>query len=236
MFEIIGRAMKRDESRRDQAKPDASPPHPESRRSTSGSLIVIALVAALLAAHPVHAASKHPELRAASDAVVADAEDLIKQAGAANPVDSAKINRAVALLKQALAVDPSNDSAYADLGFCYSVLRDPVGAVHMYSRAVEQNPSAANYKELADIYLRTGDSGGALMAANAGIAKEPRNAKLYNAKGLALHDLQRWEEAADAFHKALDLDPNLEIARRNLEALDQAPSGRGSVAKKAATH
>ena len=43
--------------------------------------------------------------------------------------------------------------------------REPEPAVEAYKRAVEINPSAANYKELADVYMRVGESENALMAA-----------------------------------------------------------------------
>ncbi len=90
----------------------------------------------------------------------------------------------------------------------------------MYRTATLINPSPANFKELADIYLRTGDSEAALMAANAGLVKDPQNAKLLNAKGLALNDLQRPEEADEAFRLAVKYDPSLEVARQNRDALE----------------
>ena len=76
-------------------------------------------------------------------------------------------------LKGALNIDPRNDSAYVDLGFCYGVLRDGDTAIDMYHKATELNPSGNNFIELADIYMRVGDSEDALLAANAGIMKDP---------------------------------------------------------------
>ena len=90
----------------------------------------------------------------------------------------------------------------------------------MYRTATLINPSPANYKELADVYLRTGNSEAALMAANAGLQKDPHNAKLFNAKGMALDDLQRTDEAEQAFRRAVIYDPMLEVARQNLDALE----------------
>jgi Flp pilus assembly protein TadD len=96
----------------------------------------------------------------------------------------------------------------------------------MYRTATLINPSPANFKELADIYLRTGNPESALEAANAGLQKEPRNAKLLNAKGLALSDLQRADEAEEAFRQAIRYDPSLTVARQNLDALSLAPNRR----------
>jgi Flp pilus assembly protein TadD len=169
--------------------------------------------------------------RAASDAVVAEAEKLVMQAGQSDPVDTKKIRAAMDKLHEAQRIDPRNDSAYVDLGFCYGVLRDGDTAIQMYRTATDLNPSGSNFIELADVYLRVGDAEDALLAANAGIIKDPRNARLYNAKGMALNDLQRFGEAEEAWEKALKLNPNLRVAQVNLDALNGGSSGRGSIVK-----
>ncbi len=169
--------------------------------------------------------------RAASDVIVGDAEALIKRAGQSDPADTKKIHEAMDKLHEALRVDPENDSAYVDLGFCYGVLRDGTTATDMYTKATQLNPSGANFIELADIYLRTGDAEDALLAANAGLAKDPENARLYNAKGMALNDLQRFDEAEEAWEKALRLKPDFPAAKANLQALNGGATGRGSITK-----
>jgi tetratricopeptide (TPR) repeat protein len=169
--------------------------------------------------------------RAESDAVVAEAEKMVEQAGQADPVDTKLIHQAIDKLRVALKIDPRNDSAYVDLGFCYGVLRDGDTAIDMYRTATDLNPSGSNFIELADIYMRVGDPQDALLAANAGIVKDPSNARLYNAKGLALNDLQRFDEAEEAWEKALRLNPDLKVAAANLQALNAGPTGRGSISK-----
>jgi len=189
---------------------------------------VIAATAVLAVASYSYAASSNRE---ASNLIVDDAEALIKQAGQSDPVDTQKIHTAMDKLHEALKIDPQNDSAYVDLGFCYGVLRDGTSATDMYMKATQLNPSGSNFIELADIYLRVGDAEDALLAANAGLAKEPSNARLYNAKGMALNDLQRFDEAEEAWEKALRLNPNLAAAKANLQALNGGTSGRGSISK-----
>lgn len=208
---------------------------PTPRLSATLAVITIAvmIVLAMLAAAPASARSSDPAARAASDKLVDSAEALILQAGKSDPVDSALIDQGIGKLRQALRVDPDNDSAYIDLGFCYGVLRDSSNAVDMYLKATQINPSGANYKELADIYLRVGLPYDALLAANAGLTKDPRNARLYNAKGMALNDLARIPEAAQAFETAIRLDPTLKVARANLDAVNGRSTGRGTVTKHA---
>lgn len=191
---------------------------------------MIAAIAALALSAASHGYADSRN-RATSDLVVDDAESLIKQAGQSDPVDTKKIHEAMDKLHEALKIDPQNDSAYVDLGFCYGVLRDGTNATDMYMKATQLNPSGANFIELADIYLRVGDAEDALLAANAGLQKDPSNARLYNAKGMALNDLQRFDEAEEAWEKALRLNPNLAAAKANLQALNGGSTGRGSIVK-----
>jgi tetratricopeptide (TPR) repeat protein len=190
--------------------------------------VAIAAMGTLAIASSSYAAETN---RAESDAVVSEAETLVGQAGHADPVDTKLIHQAMDKLHTALKIDPRNDSAYVDLGFCYGVLRDGDTAIEMYRTATDLNPSGSNFIELADIYMRVGDPQDALLAANAGIVKDPANARLYNAKGLALNDLQRFDEAEEAWEKALRLNPNLKVAQANIDALNGGPSGRGSISK-----
>ena len=159
---------------------------------------------------------------------------MIKRGATSDPMDTTLVNAGVQKLKDALAIAPNLDSAYVDLGFAYALLKDPNTAVDMYRKATEINPSSANFKELADIYLRTGEADKALMAANAGLAKDAKSASLYNARGMALHDLTRFREAERDFRHALELDPTLVAARANLRALTAESSG-STITKKPAS-
>ncbi len=157
---------------------------------------------------------------------------MINDAGESDPVDSVKLRAAIAKLKQAIQADPRNDAAYVDAGFSYALLKDSSAAVDMYHAATRINPSPANFKELADIYLRVGSPEEALMAANAGLSRDSRHAGLYNARGMALTNLRRFDEAARDFRKALELDPSMRAAQVNLDALGTDYGGRATVTKK----
>ena len=150
----------------------------EKLRLSLALVVAIAALGTLAIASSSYAAETN---RAESDAVVAEAEKLVMQAGQADPVDTKLIHQAIDKLRVALKIDPRNDSAYVDLGFCYGVLRDGDTAIDMYRTATDLNPSGSNFIELADIYMRVGDAEDALLAANAGIVKDPSNARLYNA-------------------------------------------------------
>jgi Tfp pilus assembly protein PilF len=179
----------------------------------------IAVVIFMLVATLGYAATAANEKRARSDEVVNEAEAIIIEAGKKDTLDSAMVNHAIDDLHQALKIDPQNDTAYVDLGFCYGMLGDPKRAADMYRTATMINPSPDNFKELADLFLRAGNGEAALMAANTGLQKAPHDARLLNAKGLALNVLHRPKEAAEAFREAVRYDPKLEVARQNLDAV-----------------
>ncbi|HKN00078.1 MAG TPA: MMPL family transporter [Candidatus Binataceae bacterium] len=229
ILELIGSRTNRGE----ETEPGASAV-PEPRRAAaarrSGMLAMLALC--MVAALPARLAAQAPAADAQADQLVAQAEQLIRAAGQSDPVDSVKVRAAIDKLHEAVQVNPRDDAAFIDLGFCYGLLHDGPTAVDMYLKAVHINSSAANFKELADIYLRIGDPEHALMAANAGLQKDTRSAALYNAKGMALNDLTRYDEAATCFQKALDIDPNFTVARQNLRELNGGNTGRGSITKK----
>ena len=227
IFELIGGRMKTADTG------SSTKPKSERRRAASGMLTVCAIAIALGARH---AYAGTPEARTASNQLVTQAEAEIRRAGESKPMNSKLMYNAIDLLHRAVRLDPENDGAYVDLGFCYGALRDGPTAVDMYHRAVTLNPSAANYQELADIYLRIGDPEKALEAANAGLQHDHRDAHLYNAKGMALNDLDRYDEAAEAFQTALDYDPNLRTARENLSELNNSSTGRGTITKHSKTN
>ncbi len=197
------------------------------RHKLSAIAIVSAWALALAAQTPAAAGDK-----AASAQLVNEAEKMIDQAGRSDPLDAEKVRAAIGKLNQAAKLDPRNDGAYVDLGFSYALLKEAPTAMDMYTRATRINPSAANFKELADIYLRVGSPGNALMAANAGLSKDDRNAGLYNARGMALTNMRRFDEAARDFRKALDIDPSLSAAQVNLDALGSGYAGRSTITKK----
>jgi Tfp pilus assembly protein PilF len=229
ILELVGGALPRRRVQEPGAARIALEPQVGSRAKRSGLLAI--LMVCVIAWPCGRAGAQSPDEKAASDRAVDQAEVLIRQGGESKPPDSQKIRSAIDKLHDAIRMNPSNDSAYVDLGFCYSLLRDGPTAIDMYVKATRINPSGANFKELADIYMRVGDPENGLMAANAGITHDPQNASLYNAKGMALHDLGRNDEAATAFQKALELNPSFAVARANLRALNSAPQGRGSISK-----
>jgi Tfp pilus assembly protein PilF len=220
LMRLIGTGFDAGGKTEERSTPGEMPPRLAGGRINLAKAVgTMAVVMFMLVATLGYAAPAANEKRARSDEVVNEAEAIIIEAGKKDTLDSAMVNHAIDDLHQALKIDPQNDTAYVDLGFCYGMLGDPKRAADMYRTATMINPSPDNFKELADLFLRAGNGEAALMAANTGLQRAPHDARLLNAKGLALNVLHRPKEAAEAFREAVRYDPKFEVARQNLDAV-----------------
>ena len=68
--------------------------------------------------------------------------------------------------------------------------------------------------QLADLALEGGDPQMALLRYEQAIEREPRNPDGWTGKGIALQQLERYEEALAAYDKALAIKPDHETARK----------------------
>ncbi|WAC05871.1 MAG: tetratricopeptide repeat protein [Methanoregula sp.] len=94
------------------------------------------------------------------------------------------------------------------LGCCIACL--------LISSACATSPEAEAQWNISYHLLLEGKYHLALDASEKAIALDPQFAKAWNAKGTALHNLGRNDEALEAFTKAVELDPTLEIAKQNI--------------------
>ncbi len=80
--------------------------------------------------------------------------------------------------------------------------------------ADEDVEDAAVLLQLADLALEGGDAQMALLRYNEAIGRQPRSAEAWAGKGIALQHLQRYDEAMEAYDRALSLAPDHERAKR----------------------
>lgn len=86
--------------------------------------------------------------------------------------------------------------------------------------------TAQYYFDQGIVYSDRGQYEKALEAYEQGLAIEPGNAHLWGAKGQTLLILKRYQEAAAAYNRSLQLDPSQEYARNGeQEALDKIGGG-----------
>lgn len=159
----------------------------------------------------------------------ADAESALEQASKINPDDPS-----VRTAREALGTPPPDESKtvshpeppidFPSLAKAFEEIEDepeptpapaPFPDFQSFVESIEPDREDLHVLlQLADLALEGGDSQMALLRYEQAIAREPRNPDGWTGKGVALQQLERYEEALEAYDKALALKPDHEIARR----------------------
>lgn len=126
------------------------------------------------------------------------------------------LDEAIALLKQAIALDPKYARAVAGLGYAYSLkgqfLTKPElyeDAVELFQQAIEMQPMMADgYSGLGMAFVAMGREDDAIGALRRALSFAPQDAKVHSALGRALAiGKGKFREALAEYEKALTLNP-----------------------------
>ncbi|XP_055040741.2 small glutamine-rich tetratricopeptide repeat-containing protein alpha isoform X1 [Misgurnus anguillicaudatus] len=106
-------------------------------------------------------------------------------------------------------------------------------AVEFYSKAIQLNPqNAVYYCNRAAAYSKLGNYAGAVQDCECAIGIDANYSKAYGRMGLALSSLNKHSEAVSYYKKALELDPdndtykvNLQIAEQKIKEAQSSPAG-----------
>jgi len=140
---------------------------------------------------------------------------------------------ALALLRPSLRSDPG-DKALTFLALRLAQAAGAQGeAADWAARAARLELDAMETTVLADAYRRLGRGQDALALLAAGLAKEPKSAKLHNDRAVLELMLGQPQEAADDLARAVALDADLGSAYLTLGGLQ---AGRGRAAQARATY
>jgi predicted TPR repeat methyltransferase len=115
-------------------------------------------------------------------------------------------------LQEASLADPNRADSYAYLGLTYEALMQWRLAVESLLQALKIAPGHADlWLALGRCQLRLGDAKAGLAAFDHAIDADPNLAEAWSNRGSLLRELNRFDEAAVAFEKALSLgaDPEL---------------------------
>lgn len=134
---------------------------------------------------------------------------------------------AVAFLKQAIAANPENDLAFADLSMCLLEMegrrKDALAAI---DEAIVLDPEHGRYRAMRALVLCRLDRGkDALAAAQEAIGMEPEDAFAYAAKAQAHMSMEHWADAEVAAKESLTLDGDNHFAG-NLLAMSLRLQGK----------
>jgi predicted membrane-bound spermidine synthase/tetratricopeptide (TPR) repeat protein len=117
------------------------------------------------------------------------------------------------VLRLAVAKRRRCDGCYLKLGICMEKLGDVIGALDLYRRELELDPSSLEAREgLARVLLKLGRLAEALYEIDASVFAGFESAELHYLRGQALEELGFVEEAAREYKQAVKLDPELDAA------------------------
>lgn len=133
------------------------------------------------------------------------------------------------LYKKALALAPHSEFPYYNLGILFKNSEKYEQALPYFEKTISINPSfnAAKghlyeiYNNLANRAARAGKSDEAVELYKKAIANVPGSAYAHYNLGVLYKSIGKREEAKEYFKRALSIDPNMDLARKQLEQIDK---------------
>ncbi|GAA5880681.1 hypothetical protein JCM3774_002793 [Rhodotorula dairenensis] len=133
-----------------------------------------------------------------------NAQSWVKKASV--HMELGKPDEAMGDFDRALEIDPENADVFYHRGQVYFITGEFDRAIQEYRRSSELDPSYIFcHIQLAVAQYKAGSTQKALVLFDRLVEKNPRNADVYNYYGELLLDQQRFQDAVDAFDKAIEI-------------------------------
>ena len=134
---------------------------------------------------------------------------------------------AIEACDRAIAINPNHTGVWVGKGYAQEILRRYEEALDSYNQAIalDSNYSYALLGRCVNLN-RLQHYTEAILACELAIKGDQRwgsgnSSAAWNNRGWALEQLERYDEALLSYEQALEVDPNDEISRENLEYLHQ---------------
>jgi Flp pilus assembly protein TadD len=126
-------------------------------------------------------------------------------------------SEAIACLKKALAMEPSNSVLWFNLSLSYRALGHREDAKNSLIHAAESNPLDADILDTLGVVLHElGEDESADAAYHAALEIEPGNGRIWNNLGVLRFGQENYADACKSFEKAVTLIPDFDDALYNL--------------------
>ncbi|MFB6373883.1 MAG: tetratricopeptide repeat protein [Bradymonadaceae bacterium] len=145
---------------------------------------------------------------------------------------------AISYYRKTIDNDKKHGKAWFRLGIAQRTLGKHADAVDSFMKAIEVAPrlrmdeedtGGAQYHALGDLYVEFGFYDKALKVYENGLVNNSKCPRLFQGRGVAQLELERYEAAAESFQKALEIDEsntsalyNLAVARQKMGKPEEA--------------
>jgi len=146
-------------------------------------------------------------------------QELVNKADDAFQEGDAK--KALSFLSEADVKAPNNTEILFKLGFISASVGDSMSAIDYYKRSldIDKNDEFV-HNSLASVYRSEGSFASAKMHLNDSLEIDDANPITYYNYGNLMVDMENPDVAKDMYNKALELDPEMDAARLELEKLE----------------
>lgn len=147
-----------------------------------------------------------------------DSSDLIEKADEAR--ESGDLQKAMAIYSEANIKEPSSAETLFKMGYTLVLQDRNDEALDYYKESLaidSDNPFA--HQALASLYRKEHEYASAKMHLNASLAIDNEDKTTYYNYGNLLVDMKSFDEAKFMYEKAIELDPDFEEAKKELEKI-----------------
>ena len=139
--------------------------------------------------------------------------------------DMEELEKAVESYTKALEIDQSSTAAHNNLGNLLSKLNNPEAEYH-YKKLIELMGNEVFPRlNMSNYLIRSERYDDAIKYLNELVELDIATKEVFNSLGVAYKGLDNDAKAKEMFNKALKLDANFELAKGNLESLNQIICG-----------
>ena len=137
------------------------------------------------------------------------------------PLPADTLNRAVREFEEIIRIDATDTQSYMMLGQLYQIRNEPAKAAEIYKKYLGIEPgSEQGIIALAKLQLDAGNEKESVDMLEAFLKERPDSDAAYATLGQAYSNLQRFDEAAAAYKKAVEFNPDdLELKKNYAQAL-----------------
>ncbi len=135
---------------------------------------------------------------------------------------------ALAMYQRALDANAGYDEIYFNRATMFMQQNQDERAIASYRTALAINPISHDaYNALATLYIKDlksyGDAAEALY--RQGVMAFPNDKDMWNNLGYLYTKREQWEQAYQAYRKAIEIDPEFDLARKNLKSIASHTAG-----------